>query len=295
MTGDLVVIGAGGRVGRLLRLAAEHVPPRTRRWWSGRGGNADTRPDGFRWSLDEGGDALAALTKRIDASPALLMLAGATTGSGADLAMNVTLATACLEAAAASGSRRVLLASSSAVYGDPGSAPITEMTAPRDPNPYGLAKLAMEAAALPWRDRGIEVCCLRIGNVLGADALMRAAATATLEAPLCLDRFADGDGPRRSYIGPATLLRVVEALATCPETLPPVLNIAAPVPIGMADLARAADIPWRWQPAPETARQDIVLSCTLLKCMFDFGPADHDPSEILGQLRTISEPAHAIF
>jgi hypothetical protein len=63
----------------------------------------------------------------------------------------------------------------------------------------------------------------------------------------------------------------------------------------MADLARAADIPWRWQPAPEAARQNIVLSCAILQQKFDFNSADHDPVDLIGQLRTISETAHATF
>ena len=102
------------------------------------------------------------------------------------------------------------LASSAAVYGRPeGDAPLSETTEPRRVSGYGRAKRAMEQAVA----EGQGVTCLRIGNVAGADQLLLNAATATAQAPLILDRFADGTGPDRSYIGPETFLGVVGGLA----------------------------------------------------------------------------------
>ena len=128
---------------------------------------------------------------------------------------------------------------------------------------------------------------MRIGNVLGADALLQTAAKATQEAPLLLDRFADGTGPRRSYVGPVTLLRIVETLARHTGPLPSVLNIAAPAPIAMEDLLNAGNFPWTWRPALAGARQDITLSCEKLKNYYDFSPSDSLPNAILSQLDKI--------
>ena len=291
----LAIIGAGGRVGTLMRGAAALSQLPLSRFWSSRATDADAAPDGFRWSLEEGPGALVSLVERMEEPPVLFLLAGATTGSDADLATNSRLASACLEAASVTGVKRVLLASSSAVYGQPTDGLIAETDAPREPNPYGIAKLAMEVEAARYCSETLEICCLRIGNVLGADALMRSAINATANAPLLLDRFADGDGPRRSYIGPMTLLRVIESLAFAVEPLPFLLNVAAPQPVGMADLARAGDFPWRWRPAPAEARQNIVLSCARLQQLVDFSPLDTDPGALLRQLSSVLDHPNAPF
>lgn len=280
----LITVGASGRVGRLLQKAAVHHASDMRHFWTSRNPDASTAPGNLRWSLDDGADKLGSLIAQSGQEAVLFVLAGVTSGSEAELAANVELAQSCLVAAKRNGVPRVLLASSSAVYGLPQSGSLTETDEPYMPNAYGRAKLAMESIAAPFRNDGIDVCCLRIGNVVGADSLMRAADSASPDAPLFLDRFPDGDGPRRSYIGPITLLRVVERLAEAASALPFLLNTAAPNPVSMAALARAAKIPWEWREAPDNARQDIILSCARLEDFFEFSRSASDPNGLIKQL-----------
>lgn len=275
-TQDLLVVGASGRVGRL--LATHWARTGARVTLQTRGG---ALPDGrlpvLRWSPLQ--DGPAGLEIR---APAMLVLAGVTPTSHGhgDLTLNTHLAEACLAAAEATGIERVLLASSSAVYGTGRDTPWHEDDAPGSPaNPYGAAKRAMEAAAMPWRERGLTVCSLRIGNVAGADALLLNA-----PGPLAIDRFASGGGPVRSYIGPVSLARVIEALATAAD-LPPVLNIAAPAPVAMADLARAAGCDWRWRPAPPEAVERLTLDCAELCRKVSFAPAESTAGEMVAQWR----------
>lgn len=284
MKRSLITVGAGGRVGRLLQQVAARCPSDVRHFWTSRNADSSTESDRFRWTLDDGADKLGTLIARSGERATLFVLAGVTSGSETELAANAELARSCLVAAKRSGVARVLLASSSAVYGQPRFGPLTETDEPHLANAYGLAKLAMESIAAPFRDDGIDVCCLRIGNVLGADSLMRAAESASPDAPVLLDRFPDGDGPRRSYIGPKTLLRVVESLAGVDVALPFLLNTAAPNPVSMAALARAAEIPWKWREAPDTARQDITLSCARLETLFAFSRRDSEPDALIKQL-----------
>jgi nucleoside-diphosphate-sugar epimerase len=73
-----------------------------------------------------------------------------------------------LDAARAAGVRRVVYASSSAVYGDAASVPVSESVAPRPLSPYGLDKLYTEqAGALFHRLYGLETVPLRYFNVFG--------------------------------------------------------------------------------------------------------------------------------
>lgn len=293
--GKLLVIGASGRVGRLLAAhwAAEGAPV----CLQARGAPVRDDLPVLRWSPLE--DGPAPLARRLRAGPgarAMLVLAGVTPSSsgGGDLGLNVRLAEACLHAAAEAGIGRVLLASSSAVYPGGRATPWREDEAPeRPPSAYGAAKRAMEAAGDAWRGRGLSVCALRIGNVAGADSLLLNAEKPEVHF---VDRFASGGGPVRSYIGPASLARVVETLAAA-EELPPALNVAAPAPVAMADLARAAGGDWRWRPAPEDAIERLTLDCTALTRYVHFAPAESTATEMVAQWRALPQhrkaPQHA--
>lgn len=243
------LVGATGRVGRMLARAWAARPP------AGAGITLQSReaaPGHLHWPLD------APAPARFDV---MIVMAGAVPGR-APVERNAAIARAALRAASASGARRVLLASSAAVYG-PGR-DLSEDAPCRPATDYGRAKRAMErvAAAAP-----VETCCLRIGNVAGADALLGRLAPRSARR---LDRFADGRGPLRSYIGPATLAAVLETLAAHPGRLPAVLNVAAPAPVAMDALLRAAGARWTWTAAPDGAVQAVTLDCARLAALHRF-------------------------
>ena len=73
-----------------------------------------------------------------------------------------------LDAARRNGVQRVVLASSSAVYGDDPHLPKTEDMAPRPLSPYAVQKLTGEFYATVFKDLyGLETVCLRYFNVFG--------------------------------------------------------------------------------------------------------------------------------
>lgn len=220
-----------------------------------------------------------------------IVLAGVVPRAGSDLHLNRELAEAVLRAAHETGVKRVLLASSSAVYGAPRNNHAFHEDDPLVPrNAYGEAKRDMEAACTQWRQSGLEICCLRIGNVCGADMLFTNSQRAVTGEVLQLDQFDDGGGPERSYIGPGTFARVIESLARHPGPLPDVLNVAAPDPVAMADLACQAVFPWTWKPAPVGACQRITLDCTRLVGLHPFSASDSDPAEMIRQWLHLRDP-----
>jgi UDP-glucose 4-epimerase len=82
--------------------------------------------------------------------------------------VNCTGTSLLLEAARTAGVRRVVLASSAAVYGDSAELPLREDSALRPGSPYAASKLVDETyAALYSRVFGLEVCALRYFNVFG--------------------------------------------------------------------------------------------------------------------------------
>ena len=267
----LVVLGATGRLGGVLRAVwGDAGPPGLPVVWQTRSVDA---PAG--WLVWRPGMALPS-------ARAVLVLAGVTSGDAGALAANTDLALAACVAAAEADVGRVMLASSAAVYGAAGGADETCPPAPQ--TPYGAAKLAMENACRDWQARhgGPQVTALRIGNVVGADLLGTVVAHG---GPVRLDRFADGNGPVRSYIGPATFARVIAALAVQYAPLPPVVNLAAPGAVAMADLLAAAGVGFDWHPAPPGALSRAVMDTGLLQSLVQLAPADSTAAAMAAQWR----------
>ncbi|GIT92632.1 epimerase [Jannaschia pagri] len=233
----LALTGATGRVAALVRPFLD-----TATWL--------TRQDGF--------DAIAG-------ADALICLAGVTRGDRNTLSNNTKTALEGLEAGARLGVPHVLILSSAAVYGRAPS-PLRADKAPTPAAPYGEAKAQMEAAVTGWcseRPGGPRVTILRLGNVAGADALL---GNISPDAPPTLDTWPDGRTPRRSYIGPRSLAHVFCKLAVCPD-VPPILNVAAPGTVEMADLLQAAQRPWTTVPAPPEAIADVTLDTAPLSAL----------------------------
>ena len=132
-----IVLGASGKLGRMLRRFWRRSPPAglTAHWQY----REIPHGEGVLWRP---GDPPPSGMPKIDA---ILALWGVTPGPGRDLAENSRLAIAAMELGAALGAERVLHCSSAAVY-EPGPDPLDETRAGGAINAYGAAKLAMEAA-----------------------------------------------------------------------------------------------------------------------------------------------------
>jgi len=85
-----------------------------------------------------------------------------------DRAVNVGGTEAVARAAAAAGARRVISASSAAVYGTPVSLPLGEADRKAPDNPYGASKLEAESVlAAELRPTGVDFASMRFANVYG--------------------------------------------------------------------------------------------------------------------------------
>jgi len=85
-----------------------------------------------------------------------------------DWQVNVGGTESVAHAAAEAGARRVLFASSAAVYGEPAELPLTEESPTRPVVPYGHSKLEAERVlASILRPAGVDFAALRFANVYG--------------------------------------------------------------------------------------------------------------------------------
>ncbi|WP_170162768.1 NAD-dependent epimerase/dehydratase family protein [Pacificibacter maritimus] len=284
-----IFLGASGRIGRLLTaLYAEAAAPPVELFWQVRRRKSDLKNQ-FLWSDFKEAAPLIDCAKSVGGIDGLFVFsspaADISRAPSHTLSLTVSLVEQAIIAAKSARIPRVVVASSSAVYGAGCGVPFMESDPLEPVNPYGQAKRDMELRARELAQKlGIELCLLRIGNVAGADALLGAAGQRTADdEPVSLDIYPDGAGPRRSYIGPERLLEALCDLAMHRAMLPTVLNIAAQRPVSMNALLDAAQIPWVARHVPASPKQDIVLNCEALAQLSGGAPSDSAADEIISQ------------
>lgn len=283
------LIGSTGRVGQMVTNNWRH----SRRPWA----NAPVQSRYMQepasakhipWDITEQGKTgLLNWMQTFGQLDCLVVLAGTTPATGQNMQDNLTLTKRYIEAFAELGLKRVLFASSSAVYGAGDGTPLNEDSNCVPLNEYGKSKLQMEKYLSEKRSDCIEICCLRIGNVVGADALL---SNADQKKITSIDIFNNGRGPLRSYIGPRDLADVLGQLATTESALPFTLNVAASEPIYMDDLAGAAQLEWRPRPAPPTAIQNITLNCDKLETLVHLPEASSKPIRMTSDWKRHRKP-----
>lgn len=90
------------------------------------------------------------------------------TGFGEYVDLNIVVTQWLLEAMLAAGVPRMVMASSSSVYGNAERYPVTEADLPQPFSPYGVTKLAAERLALAYHQNfGLELAALRYFTVYG--------------------------------------------------------------------------------------------------------------------------------
>lgn len=287
-----VFLGASGRIGRLLRAVwSDAKDTELCIDWQFRTPQR-TMQNTLIWPNLAELEPFLQHSKSVGGVDGLFVFLGGTgAGNKADveyLATNVSLVDQALHAAVLAKIPRVVIASSSAVYGAGQGVPFDENSSLNPVNAYGEVKRDMEAMAVARAaDYGIEVCILRIGNVAGADALLGSAeGWRSGDMPRRLDVYPDGDGPRRSYIGPKSLADVLRCLALQPQPLPQVVNVAAPIAVSMNALLDAARIDWERRSVPASPVQDIVLDCGRLASLSGINVRDGTATALVAQWRS---------
>lgn len=269
---NVLLLGATGRLGGMLR---RHWPtPADLRCQS-----RQARPGFLAFDpLVQQRQALAS-AQGVAAVICLSGITPVTAAAGVSFDLNSDLALAAIDLAGCAGVPRVFVASSAAVYGRALGA-LSEGQQATPVSDYGTSKLAMEQAARAAAQKaGVALTILRIGNVAGADAIVGG-----WRAGMQIDQFADGSTPRRSYIGPVTLARVLHHLTRAAD-LPEVLNIAAPGTVEMGALLDAAGLAWRPRPATQGAIAQVALDTKALERHVDFAADSSTPAGIVAEWR----------
>ena len=160
------------------------------------------------------------------------------------LERNVTASQRLLEAARRTRVPRLVLASSSSVYGNAIGAPTIE-DAPTSPfSPYGVTKLAMEHLASAYAENwGLSIAVLRYFTVYGPGqrpdmALHRFIAALAADEPVII--YGDGEQVRDlTYVADAAAAAIAAAAADVPSGTP-VFNVAGGSPTTISNVLRIA-------------------------------------------------------
>ncbi len=184
--------------------------------------------------------------------------------------INITGTSILFEAARKAGVRRVVIASSAAVYGDSDALPLTEETPQRPLSPYAVSKSVDEMyAALYTRSLGLEVVALRYFNVYGPrqrpDSMYAAA------VPIFIRRLKDGQavtifgdgGQTRDLIYVGDVAHANLLAAEHPDAPGKIFNICTGLECSILDLVNNLQhlFPEALQPIFATARAgDIYKS-----------------------------------
>lgn len=243
-SGAVVVTGASGfigtHVGRTLRERGYDVRP-----WSHR------EPERLAGLL-RGVDAVVHLAGRVH-----VMREAESDPDAAFHAANVALSRALVEAAAAAGVRRFILASSVKAVGETSAAPWTEETVPAPVDPYGRSKLEAERVVSELAARlGVGASILRLPLVYGPGVRANF---------LNLLRWVDAGVPipvpavanRRSLAYVGNVAAAIGALLASDAAMGQTFFIRDPSDVSTLDLvraiARALGRPSRVVPIPESA------------------------------------------
>jgi UDP-N-acetylglucosamine/UDP-N-acetyl-alpha-D-glucosaminouronate 4-epimerase len=155
-------------------------------------------------------------------------------------------ALAVLSAAEQAGVRRVVVASSSSVYGDTPTLPKHEGMAPRPLSPYATAKLCAERYAASWATRGkVETVSLRFFNVYGPRQDPDSPYAAVI--PIFIRRLREGKpmpvhgdgGQTRDFTFVSDVVRGLRLAESAPGASGRVYNLAGGSPVSVLEMGRA--------------------------------------------------------
>lgn len=160
-------------------------------------------------------------------------------------AVNVGGTVSLMEAMRDVGVRRVILASSGAVYGDQGEQPLKESAAPDPRSPYAVSKIAAEhyvrTIGTLW---GIETVCLRIFNAYGPGQHLPASHPPVVphflrQALRGGTLVLHGNGMQtRDYVYVDDVVSAMVAVATAPNISGRVINVGSGKETSIRELAR---------------------------------------------------------
>lgn len=199
--------------------------------------------------------------------------------------VNVRGAMQVLQMAQQSGVRRVILASSAAVYGDSDALPLSEREAPKPLSPYAVHKLACEHLCKVFTQMyGLETVALRYFNVYGSRQRPDAEYAAAI--PRFVERLRHNEAPviygdgeqTRDFIHISDVVRANLLAAESPTACNCAINIASGQGASVNEVVRilteltGATVTPRYEPPQPGDIRESVADIALARELLGFEP-----------------------
>lgn len=227
----VLVTGANGAMGAVLRARLSTSPGVTPHYLVGR-----ERVESGDQQLDiaDSGALMAAIT---ESAPDVIVHLAGITGAACDLdlertrAVNVGAVTSIMRAVPQAGVSRVVFLSSSSVYGDAGTSPVSESDEPRPHSHYAHSKVQGEHEIASALTAGTDAVALRVFNVYGPGferSLVNRLLGSTAQSPVTLNGL---DEFVRDYVHVNDVVSAIIASLTAALPSPfTAINVGSGVP-----------------------------------------------------------------
>lgn len=286
----ILIIGSSGKLGLALMKAIRHLGReeefvfhfRDRSRWS-----EITNLQIFNselFSLDDLSEKVLDNLSKLGIQSVVCLAGVINVKSNSELYINQRITENCVYLVKKLKVKNLFISSSMAVYGNYKDTPFVENDTLRPTNLYGESKVLAEVSTTHLEDSQINICHLRLGNVMGCDQLTN---ELNLSADLKLTINKDGKSPIRSYVDPLNLAEIIVSLTKVKQVLPSYLNVATCEEVEMSDILRRLNVKWQPSLVANSANDYIALNTQMLGSLIGKERLMQTPQELMHNYKII--------
>ena len=262
MSGNSLILGAGGMLGSMLRLHLK-LKAQDSLFFQSR---IDSKGISLVWHL--GVSEFSELKRFIleNNIKKVVMLYGGRTAEDVDDSAELELIGSCFDIFYQANVTKVLVASSAAIYAKNDTERYSESDAVSECDPYQKKKINLELLSKEYAKKFKDLSILRFGNVLGADSLTMLYVYSKNHNFL-VNKY-DNGFLKRSYLSPSSLAYVIGELLYLNSNIPVTLNVATYEELYMDQILRGLGVSF-CEKKIDGRGNNVMLDTTLLESLFE--------------------------
>lgn len=260
MSGNSLILGAGGMLGSMLRRHLK-VKSQDNLFFQSRFDSKDTS---LVWHLGESEFSILERFILENNIKKIVMLYGGRTATEDDDSAELRLIEGCYEVFHKANVEKVLVASSSAIYSNSDTEIYSESDAVSVRDPYQKQKVNLELLSKRFSNKFQDLSLMRLANVLGADSLTKLFVYSK-NHDFILNKYTNGF-LKRSYLSPSSLAHIICELLYLDSSLPLTLNVSTYQGLYMDQILHGLGVSFR-ENKVEVEGRSVTLDTTLLRSL----------------------------
>jgi hypothetical protein len=262
VSGNCLVLGAGGMLGSMLRLHLK-LSVQDSLFFQSR---FDSKDISLVWRL--GVSKFSELKRFIleNNVKKVVMLYGGKTAECFEDSVELELIRSCFDVFYQANVTKVLVASSAAIYAKNETEKYSELCAISQCDHYQKKKINLEMLTKEFVKKFKDISLLRFSNVLGADSLTKLYVYSK-NHNFFVNKYNNGF-LKRSYLSPSSLAYVIGELLFLKSNLPVILNVATYEELYMDQILRGLGVSF-CEKKIDARGNNVILDTSLLSSLFD--------------------------